>query len=168
MNIKTCCCIGRSPSDFPWDHNDTASADYLKYIESMRTAVRCLAATEGHTNFICDGTPGVSADFASVVIELRRSHGIKLEIVIPRCVFPSSRNDGENSKYNELIHSADIIDFSFKAYEPSAVKQCTENIIARSDTVLAFINKNKKDDAILSTVAFAESISKSVCVYDLN
>lgn len=134
--MKTCCFTGPRPKGFLWDYFDKECAPHKKYLADLRKIVMKLAQN-GINEFVCGGALGADQDFAEIVLDVRQTLNIQLEIAVPCPNQDLNRNAYEKERYRDILHRADSVNMVSEHYTAFCMQARNRYMVDKSDIVVA-------------------------------
>lgn len=139
MNLmKTCCCTGHRPQNFPWDYgkDDIRRAAYL---QDLKKNVVYAVENRGITRFISGMALGADLDFAEIVVDLRDSQfpQITLECAIPCNDQTLLWKAADKARYERVLKRADKSEILSDLYSSECMLKRNRFMVDNSDLVIA-------------------------------
>lgn len=158
--MKTCSFTGHRPKGFLWNYFDKDCPPHQKYLAALRKIVVELAQN-GIEKFICGGALGADQDFAEIVLEVRQTSNIQLEIAMPCPNQDLKWNDRDKERYRNILRRADTVSLISEHYTTFCMQARNRYMVDKSDVVIAVWNMSNIGGTF-NTIEYAKKKNKEI------
>lgn len=158
--MKTCCLTGHRPKGFLWNYEDKDCPAHKRYLSRLREVVEELV-NKGVEKFVCGGALGADQDFAEIVLDVRKTLNVKLEIAVPCPNQDLKWKEPDKARYHEILHSADSVHTVSEHYTACCMHARNRYMVDKSDVVIAVWNMSNSGGTF-NTIEYAKGKHKEI------